>query len=444
MRRRTDKMKITIAGTGYVGLVTGVCLASVGHDVTCVDINSRIIRLLKQGVSPIFEQGLEELMHKCAAHLRFTTDPREAYADAEVLMIGVGTPENPDGSCDLSYVYSVADDIIEFSESNPVVAIKSTVPIGTCDRVQRYINSRVRRARRIRVASNPEFLSQGTAVRDTLQAPRIVIGAADEQTMQVMREMYTPFHLPIVETDLRTAEMIKYASNNFLALKISYINEIAGLCEDVGANINDVAKGMGLDPRIGSMFLRAGIGYGGSCFPKDTKALYWLSETHGRTLKTVRAAIDVNEQQKLLPLEKAHTVYDSLQNLQVAVLGLSFKPGTDDIREAPSLRIVPALLEENARVRVWDPVAARNFSRMYPESVQYCDTVSQALTGADICFILTEWDDVTALSAQDFTQLMHTPVIVDGRNCFDPDGFENTDVTYISVGRRAIRPSDRK
>ena len=437
-------MKITIAGTGYVGLVTGVCLASVGHDVTCVDINSRKIRMLRQGVSPIFEAGLEELMQQSAAHLRFTTDPREAYADAEVLMIGVGTPENPDGSCDLTYVYSVADDIIEFSESNPVVAIKSTVPIGTCDKVQRYINSRVHRARQIRVASNPEFLSQGTAVRDTLHAPRIVIGAADAQTMQTMRKLYTPFHLPIVETDLRTAEMIKYASNSFLALKISYINEIAGMCEDVGADITDVAKGMGLDPRIGGMFLRAGIGYGGSCFPKDTKALYWLSETHGRMLKTVRAAIDVNEQQKLLPIEKAHTVYDSLQNLQVAVLGLSFKPGTDDIREAPSLRVIPALLEENARVRVWDPVAVRNFSRLYPEAVQYCDTVAQALSGADICFILTEWDAVLSLSALDFIQQMHTPVIVDGRNCYDPKAFENTDVTYISVGRQTVRPSGRK
>lgn len=437
-------MKITIAGTGYVGLVTGVCLASVGHDVTCVDINSRKIRMLKQGISPIFEEGLETLMQRSAAHLRFTTDPREAYADAQVLMIGVGTPENPDGSCDLTYVYSVADDIIEFSESNPVVAVKSTVPIGTCDKVQRYINSRVRRERHIRVASNPEFLSQGTAIRDTLQAPRIVIGAADEDTLQVMRDLYEPFHLPIVETDLRTAEMIKYASNNFLALKISYINEIAGLCEDVGADITDVAKGMGLDPRIGGMFLRAGIGYGGSCFPKDTKALYWLSELHGRTLKTVRAAIDVNESQKLLPIEKAHTVYGSLQNLQVAVLGLAFKPGTDDIREAPSLRIIQSLLDENARVRAWDPVAVRNFSKFYPESVQYCDTINQALAGADICFVLTEWDAVKALSPQDFAQQMHMPVVVDGRNCYSPEQFENTDVTYISVGRKMIRPTDRK
>ena len=300
------------------------------------------------------------------------------------------------------------------------------------------------RTRQIRVASNPEFLSQGTAIRDTLHAPRIVIGAAEPQTLETMREMYTPFGLPIVETDLRTAEMIKYASNNFLALKISYINEIAGLCEDVGADISDVAKGMGLDPRIGGMFLRAGIGYGGSCFPKDTKALYWLSESHGRSLKTVRAAIDVNESQKLLPLEKAHAVFGSLQNLQVAVLGLSFKPGTDDIREAPSLRIVSALLDENARVRVWDPVAGRNFSRLYPESVHYCDTVVQALSGADVCFILTEWSDVLKLTAQDFVQHMHTPVVVDGRNCFSLDSFEGSEVTYISVGRRIVRPSDRK
>lgn len=437
-------MKITIAGTGYVGLVTGVCLASVGHDVTCIDINSRKIEMLKRGESPIFENDLEALIRKSAAHLRFTTDPREAYAEADVLMISVGTPEKPDGSCELTFVYSVADDIIEFSESEPVVVMKSTVPIGTCEKVQHYINTRIRNGHKIRIASNPEFLSQGTAVHDTLYASRVVIGASDESTLQVMRQMYEPFHLPIVETDLRTAEMIKYASNNFLALKISYINEIASLCEAIGADVTDVARGMGLDPRIGGMFLRAGIGYGGSCFPKDTKALYWLGESSGRPLKTVRAAIDVNEEQKILLLEKARAFYPSLRGRCAAVLGLSFKPGTDDIREAPSLRIVPALLEEGARVYVWDPAAERNFSKVYPEHVEYCKTPEEALRDADLCLILTEWEEIRAMTAEEFVRLMRTPLIIDGRNCFALQTFAGTPVQYISIGRKAVLPADGK
>ena len=431
-------MKITVAGTGYVGLVTGVCLASVGHTVTCVDINSRKIDLLNSGKSPIYEAGLEELLQQYRHNLHFTTDPYVAYTDADILMIGVGTPERPDGSCDLSFVYAVADDIIEFSQSSPVVVIKSTVPIGTCDKVLRYINSRIGADRQVRIASNPEFLSQGTAVRDTLHASRIVIGASDEETLSVLRAVYAPFNLPLVETDLRSAEMIKYASNNFLALKISYINEIANLCEHIGADITDVAKGMGFDKRIGSMFLRAGIGYGGSCFPKDTKALYWLSESHGHSLKTVRAAIDVNESQKLLPLKKAHKYYKSLHGKNVAVLGLAFKPGTDDIREAPSLKIIPALLEEGASVHAWDPVAEKNFSKLYPDTVVYHETVQDTIWDADLCLILTEWGAVTEMNARDFEQSMRTPILIDGRNCFAPDMFRGTKVLYESIGRKTV------
>ena len=431
-------MKITIAGAGYVGLVTGSCLASVGHDVTCIDINSRKISLLREGKSPIYEDGLQELMDENASRLHFTTDPQEAYTHADVLMIGVGTPEAADGSCNLEGVYSVADDIIEFSTGEPVVVIKSTVPIGTCDKVQYYINSRIGADRTICIASNPEFLSQGTAVQDTLHASRIVIGAEDEKTKAVLQEMYAPLALPMVVTDVRSAEMIKYASNNFLALKISYINEIANLCEHTGADITDVTNGMGLDQRIGGKFLRAGIGYGGSCFPKDTKALYWLSESSGSTLQTVRAAIDVNESQKMLLLRKARRYFDTLEGVRVAVLGLSFKPGTDDIREAPSLRIVPALLEEGASVRAWDPASEKNFSKLFPEYVLYCKSLQQALEGADLCLILTEWPEICACAPKVFRQQMRRPLVLDGRNCFDPNDFRGEGVVYNSIGRQTV------
>ena len=292
-------MKIAVAGTGYVGLVTAVCLAEKGHDVTCVDINLQKIDLLKQGKSPIYEPGLEELMHKNKDRLTYTANYMDAYRLSDVIIIAVGTPEKQDGSANLEYVYEVAKQIAETAEQDCIVAVKSTVPVGTNDKIERLIRDNVRNNVSIEVVSNPEFLSQGTAVKDTLYATRIVLGVESRNAEKVMREMYDPFNIPYVITDRRSAEMIKYASNNFLALKISYINEIANLCEIVGANIEDVAKGMGMDPRIGDRFLNAGIGYGGSCFPKDTKALHWLANFNDYELKTIKATIEVNENQKL-------------------------------------------------------------------------------------------------------------------------------------------------
>ena len=430
-------MKITVAGTGYVGLVTGVCLAEIGHDVTCADVDADKIRLLRSGRAPIYESELETLMQKNRARLCYTTDPALAYSDAQIILIGVGTPENPDGSCCLDYVYAVADDIVRYARSAPVVVVKSTVPIGTCKKLERYLSEKLPECG-IRVASNPEFLSQGTAVRDTMHASRIVIGAEDAQTRAVLREMYAPFGLPTVETDLCSAEMIKYASNNFLALKISYINEIANLCERVGADVTTVAQGMGYDSRIGSAFLRAGIGYGGSCFPKDTKALYWLAENAGQPLKTVHAAIEVNESQKRLPIEKAHRYYASLRGRCAAVLGLAFKPGTDDVRDAPSLSVVRQLISEGAIVRAWDAAAQKKFASIVPHGVQYCATPQQALSDAEVCFVLTEWDAVCALRASDFLQTMKTPLVIDGRNCWPPQDFTGTGVTYESIGRQPV------
>ena len=432
-------MKIAVAGTGYVGLVTGVCLASKGHQVTCVDVDEAKIRMMQKGISPIYEEGLEELMHESMDNLTFTTDYASAYKDANVIFIGVGTPEKKDGSANLTYVYKVAKQIAETVEHDCVVVVKSTVPIGTNDKVEAYLNTNLAHDVRISVASNPEFLAQGTAVRDTLHAARIVLGVETEQAGVVLKEVYADFDAPILVTNRRSAEMIKYASNDFLALKISYINEIANLCEIVGANVEDVAKGMGYDPRIGNRFLNSGIGYGGSCFPKDTKALSWLASFNDNEMKTIKAAIEVNEGQKLKLIKKARKYYDEFEGLTVAVLGLTFKPGTDDLREAPSLVNIPLLLDDGAKVKAWDPVGIKNFKKHYPDEIEYCDTIEETIIDADICFIFTEWEDVTQLDGNLYKKLMKKPIILDGRNCYSIEDFRGTGMTYDSIGRQCVQ-----
>lgn len=429
-------MKVAVAGTGYVGLVTGVCLAENGNYVTCVDIDEAKIAKMKQGVSPIYEPGLEELMSKNKERLFFTTDYVSAYKDADVIFIGVGTPEKKDGSANLAYVYQVAEEIAKSIEKDCVVVVKSTVPIGTNDKIENLLKSRLKNKVKVSVASNPEFLAQGTAIRDTLHAGRIVIGVEDNFSEDTLRMVYAGFKdIPLIVTNRKSAEMIKYASNDFLALKISYINEIANLCEIVGANIEDVALGMGFDERIGNRFLHAGIGYGGSCFPKDTKALSWVASYNDVELKTVKAAIEVNEQQKLKLLKKARKYYPDFTGLTVAVLGLTFKPGTDDLREAPSLVNIPIILEDNARIKAWDPIGADNFKKKFPEQITYCETIKEALQDADICFIFTEWPEVKALSPQDFLSSMNKAIVLDGRNCLDLKSFRHSDVIYESIGR---------
>ncbi len=390
-------MNLAVAGTGYVGLVTGVCLASVGHKVTCVDVDANKVEVMSQGKCPIYEPGLEELMQEHLSNLTFTTDYKMAYKDADVIFIGVGTPEKKDGSANLAYVYTVAEQIAESIEKDCVVVIKSTVPIGTNDKIEELIKSRVASRINVDIASNPEFLAQGTAVRDTLKAARIVIGTETERAKDILTKVYENFQQPFVYTNRRSAEMIKYASNDFLALKISYINEIANLCELVGADIESVAEGMGMDPRIGNRFLHAGIGYGGSCFPKDTKALHWLSNYYDKEIKTVKAAIEVNDNQKVKLIKKTRNYYEDLSGLNVAVLGLAFKPGTDDLREAPSLVNIPILLDDGANIKAWDPVAVENYKKFYPNEINYCDTIEETLKDADICFIFTEWQEVKDL-----------------------------------------------
>lgn len=432
-------MKIAVAGTGYVGLVTGVALANAGHQVTCVDVDQNKVETMRKGISPIYEPGLEELMHDNMERLTFTTDFQSAYQDAEVIFVGVGTPEKKDGSANLSYVNQVIDQIAGSVERDCVVVIKSTVPIGTNDRLEKRLRESLKSDVWVEVASNPEFLSQGTAVKDTLHASRIVIGVESDRARSIMLKVYENFHQPFVVTDRRSAEMIKYASNDFLALKISYINEIANLCELLGANIEDVAEGMGYDSRIGGKFLKAGIGYGGSCFPKDTKALHWVSNYYEKEMKTVKAAIEVNDSQKLRLIKKSRKYYESLEGLKVAVLGLTFKPDTDDLREAPSLVNIPIILDEGAEIFAWDPIGVKNYKKFYPDEITYCATIDEALENADICFIFTEWKNIREMDVEKFRRLMKRPIVLDGRNCFSLEQFRKTGIIYDSIGRKVVR-----
>ncbi len=432
-------MKIAVAGTGYVGLVTGVCLASKGHDVTCVDVDEHKVKMMQEGVSPIYEPGLSELMKENMERLTFTTDYKNAYKDAEVIFIGVGTPEKSDGSANLTFVNQVAKQIAQSVERDCVVVVKSTVPIGTNDKLEQYIHDKQVHDVKVYVASNPEFLAQGTAVKDTLHASRIIIGSDEPAAIEALQKVYRDFPAPKLVVNRKSAEMIKYASNDFLALKISYINEIANLCETVGADIEEVTAGMGFDRRIGDSFLRAGIGYGGSCFPKDTKALSWLASFNDNEIRTVKAAIEVNDNQKFKLLKKARKYYDDFLDLNVAVLGCTFKPGTDDLREAPSLVNVPFLLEEGANIKLWDPVGTNNFKRQVPSlKIRYCETIEETLENCDICFIFTEWEDVKNFNVEKYSSLMKIPVVLDGRNCYSLKQFDGTDIIYDSIGRPVV------
>jgi UDPglucose 6-dehydrogenase len=432
-------MKIVVAGTGYVGLVTGACLSEVGHNVTCVDIDEKKVEMMKKGISPIYEPGLDELLKKNydKGKLNFTIDYKNAYKDADLVFIGVGTPEREDGSANLDYVFNVCKQISDNIEKDCLVVVKSTVPIGTNDRVEEFLKEHVKNNVHVEVASNPEFLAQGTAVVDTLHAKRIVIGVESKKAEELLREVYERYNQPIVVTNRRSAEMIKYASNDFLALKISFMNEIANFCEMVGADVEDVAKGMSYDPRIGDKFLKAGIGYGGSCFPKDTKALHWLANDNGYELKTIKATIEVNQNQKYKLFRSAKHRFGSLKGLKVAVLGLTFKPGTDDLREAPSIPNVRRLLDEGAEITAYDPVGEDNFKKIYPD-IKYVKTPEETLKDADMAFIFTEWNEIKEIDIKKYMELMNSPIIFDGRNCYEIDYVGDFGIEYHSVGRRAV------
>ncbi|WP_077215011.1 UDP-glucose dehydrogenase family protein [Bacillus dakarensis] len=433
-------MKITIAGTGYVGLVTGVCLADVGHTITCFDIDERKIQELNGGKSPIYEPGLEDLITKNleAKRLHFTSEPEQAYADADCIFIAVGTPENEDGSANLSYVEQAAIMISEYIHKDTVIVVKSTVPVGTNERIARIIKERVDPSINIEVASNPEFLREGSAIHDTFNGDRIVIGTESQETAQLLRSIYEPLNIPIVTTDIRSAEMIKYASNAFLATKISFINEIANLCEKTGANIEEVAEGMGYDKRIGNQFLRAGIGYGGSCFPKDTKALNYLAKQYDFDFRILESVINVNKYQKDKLFLKAKELFQDFTGKKVTVLGLAFKPNTDDIREAPSIDIIESLLKENAQITVFDPIAMGNVEELFHDKINYANSALEAIQEADMVFIVTEWREIKELTLAQYKESMAQPVIFDGRNCYPLHEAKELGIQYYSIGRKPV------
>ncbi len=436
-------MRLTVAGTGYVGLVAGVCFAEVGHTVICTDIDEKKLMQLQSGVSPLYEEGLDALLLKnnASGRLQFTADSAAAYANADAIFIGVGTPEQPDGSADLAGISSVGRQIAESVMHDCLVVVKSTVPVGTGDKLERFIRDYLTHDVTVEVASNPEFLAQGTAIRDMLHASRIVVGTQSRHAEKILREIYAPFDRPIVSVTRRSAELIKYACNNFLALKISYINDIANLCECVGADIEEVALGMSYDDRIGSRFLKAGIGYGGSCFPKDLKALNYLSRRHGCQLKTVEAAGEVNDAQKIKLFDKARDRLMTFRGIKAAVLGLTFKPGTDDLRGAPSVDNVRLLLDAGANVCAYDPAGLENFKKQYQEeenangTITFCKQAETALDGADVCFILTEWQQIQDIRPATYKRLMRTPLVFDGRNIYGTEEMQASGVEYHSIGR---------
>lgn len=434
-------MDIVVAGVGYVGLVTAVCLAEIGHNVTCIDVQREKIKKLLKGESPIFEPNLENLMHKNKERLHYVVDGEGIYKKADVIFITVGTPENEDGSVNLKYLYNVVERIAEQIEKDVVIVIKSTVPIGTNDQIEKFIRSKLKNNINIEVVSNPEFLSQGTAIEDTLNAQRIVLGVSSEKAKKIMKQVYDKFEQPYIFTDRHSAEMIKYASNDFLALKISYINEIANLCEKVDANVEDVAIGMGMDSRIGDKFLKAGIGYGGSCFPKDTKALQYIAKEHGCDLKTINATIEVNDRQKKKLIEKAKKYYRSFKGIKIAVLGLTFKPNTDDLRESPALDNIPVLIKQNAIIKVYDPAGENNFKKIYPSELIYCDSIEETLEETELCLIFTDWKSIKQIDMNLFIKLMKKPIIIDGRNCFDINKLPKG-MIYESIGRKIILGGD--
>ena len=437
-------MNIAIVGTGYVGLVTGTCFAEMGVNVTCVDLDENKISALQNGKIPIYEPGLEEMVirNQKEGRLNFTTQLASCINNVDIVFSAVGTPPDEDGSADLRYVINVARDFGRNVMKYAVLVTKSTVPVGTAQKIKVVIQEELdKRGVKIPfdVASNPEFLKEGAAIQDFMSPDRVVVGIESERSKELMSKLYRPFLLNnfrVIFTDIPSAEMIKYAANSMLATRISFMNDIANLCELVGANVNMVRKGIGADSRIGNKFLYPGCGYGGSCFPKDTKALQYLAQKGGYELKTVKAAIEVNREQQLILLKKARKSIKSFKGLNVAVLGLTFKPGTDDLRAAPSLTNVPILLEEGAKIKAYDPIGVENYKRFYPSEIEYTKTPQEALIDADVCFIFTEWQQIKDVKPEEYKKLMKNPLVYDGRNIYTIADMKENGIEYYSVGRR--------
>lgn len=434
-------MKIVMIGTGYVGLVSGACFSEFGFDVTCVDKDEKKIAKLHKGDIPIYEPGLDELVGRnyAAGRLSFTTDLGSAVAQADAVFIAVGTPtRRGDGHADLSYVHAAAAEIAAHLDGYTVIVTKSTVPVGTGQQVSDIVR-KTRPDADFDVASNPEFLREGSAISDFMRPDRVVVGTSSERAVDVMRQLYRPLFLietPILFTSLETAELTKYAANAFLAVKISYINQIADLCEKVNADVHDVAKGMGLDKRIGGKFLHPGPGYGGSCFPKDTLALVKTAELFESDVPLVSGVVSYNSERKQ---EMAQRVIDAMQGdvagKKIAILGLAFKPETDDMRESPSIELITELTKKGALVTAYDPAAIEEAKQHLPASVTYAETTAACLKGADCAVLVTEWNEFRALTPLSFTELMAGNVLVDLRNVYDPSAIRAANIHYSSIGR---------
>ena len=435
-------MHIAVVGSGYVGLVTGACLADFGMDVTCVDKDKRKIDMLKEGRIPIYEPGLDALVAKNekSGRLHFTTELKEAIEKSLAIFIAVGTPPREDGSADLTYVVEVAQAIADHMNGYKVVVTKSTVPIGTGKLIEKVIKDRNSK-QPFSVVSNPEFLREGSAIGDFMRPDRVVIGARDPQAIAIMKDIYAPLYLietPFVITNVESSELIKYASNAFLATKITYINEVAELCELLGADVHHVAKGMGLDRRIGPKFLHPGPGYGGSCFPKDTQALVDIARQAGRPFDIVETVLKVNERVKLRVADKIRAACrGSVKGLTIGVLGVSFKPETDDMREAAAIPVLSALASEGAALRVFDPAAMENAREVLPSGVTYCADEYEAAEGADCLVILTEWNQFRSLDLERLRAAVVRPLVVDLRNVYEPEKMHEAGFEYECVGRAA-------
>ena len=433
-------MRVAMIGTGYVGLVSGACFADFGHSVVCIDKDEAKIARLKDGGIPIYEPGLDALVANNVrdGRLSFATEPAEAIAEADAVFIAVGTPSRRgDGHADLSYVHAAAAEIADLMQGFTVVVTKSTVPVGTGDEIERIIRER-RPDAEFAVVSNPEFLREGAAIEDFKRPDRVVVGTDDERAREVMRELYRPLKLnetPILFTGRRTSELIKYAANAFLAMKITFINEMADLCETLGADVQQVARGIGLDNRIGSKFLNAGPGYGGSCFPKDTLALVRTADDAGSPVRLVKTTVEVNDARKKAMAGRVSAAAGELKGKTVAILGLTFKPNTDDMRDAPSLDVVPALLAMGATVRAFDPEGMEEAAKVLDGDVTFVDGPYSAVEGADVAVILTEWDQFRALDLDRVKLLMKAPVVVDLRNVYRPEDMRVRGVRYSSIGR---------
>ncbi|SDQ14192.1 UDP-glucose dehydrogenase family protein [Virgibacillus salinus] len=434
-------MNIAVIGIGYVGLVTGVCLSEIGNNVTCIDIDEEKVKTLRSGKSPIYEEGLEELLQTNIQRerLHFTSNYEEGLAAKEVIFLAVGTPQGADGSADLTFLNTVCSDIVKYLHNDVVIVTKSTVPIGTNEHIKTSIEQNAITNLTVKVVSNPEFLRQGTAVHDTFNGDRIVIGCEDEEAMDIMEEIYKPYNIPIVKTDLRSAEMIKYASNTFLATKISFINEIANLCEHVGANVDDVANGIGMDGRIGGRFLKAGIGYGGSCFPKDTNAIIALGNRVDYPMFILESVQYVNEKQTDILVDKIIKRFSgNIEDITIALLGLAFKANTDDMRGAPSVQVAHRIIDAGAKINAYDPVAVENAKSVLPKEVNYVKTIEEVLNHANCAVILTDWKEIKEYPISLFRQYLSYPIVFDGRNCFSLEKFNGSGIEYHSVGRPSI------